>query len=324
VSATKERIVVGVDGSEGARRALTWTLSEAAARGADVEVVSAYPLDFYWLDRFAMDHARIEAIRSATETHAKEMVAEARQDPAVATLPGVAEVGVRIFVVGGSPTEHLVKRSDGAALLVVGNRGRGALRSTVAGSVALHCSSHAKCPVVVVHPTSAAAEERPRVVVGLDDSEPARAALAAAVAQASSLGASLDVVVAYQEPNYWIDLYAIASPPPGETKKHAHERGEAIVAEVVGPQAVGDGTVRVVAVEGSPGEVLVDQAEGARLLVVGSRSRNLFEGVVLGSVALHCAMHAPCPVLVVRAPAGPSPEPEPKERAASAAVLSVG
>ena len=162
MSATKDRIVVGLDGSEGARTALSWALAEAAARGADVEVVSVYPLDFYWLDRYAMDHERIEAIRAATEAHASEMVEQVRQEPAVATLPGADAVDVHILVVGGSPTGHLVERSEGAALLVVGSRGRGALRSAVAGSVALHCSAHATCPVVVVHPTTPTAEAAPR------------------------------------------------------------------------------------------------------------------------------------------------------------------
>jgi nucleotide-binding universal stress UspA family protein len=54
--------------------------------------------------------------------------------------------------------------------------------------------------------------------------------------------------------------------------------------------------------EGHPAHVLLEEAEGAHLLVVGSRSRNELEGVVLGSVALRCVMHAPCPVMVVHQP----------------------
>lgn len=322
MSGTRQRIVVGVDGSDGARTALKWALTEAVHRGADVEVVTAFAFDFYWLDPYLMDRRRIDDIRSETDTRARAMVEEAQRDLDLARLPGGAAVGIRILVVGGAPTAHLVQRSEGAALLVVGSRGRGVVRSTVAGSVALHCSAHAKCPVVVVHPTTAPAEERPRVVVGLDDTEPARDALTSAVAEAASLGATVDAVVAYQEPNYWIDLYAIVTPPLGETKLHARERGESIVAEVVGAEAVDKGIVRVVAVEGSPGAVLVDQAEGARLLVVGSRSRNQLEGVLLGSVALHCVMHAPCPVLVVRATADRAPEPI--EPATTEAVLAAG
>jgi nucleotide-binding universal stress UspA family protein len=322
VNEVRQRIVVGIDGSDGARSALTWALTEAAHRGADVEVVTAFPVDFYWTDPYLLDSGRIDDIRSETGIRAQAMIDEARQDPAVAAVPGATVVDVQLLVVGGAPTAHLVQRTEGAALLVVGSRGRGAFRSAVAGSVALHCSAHAKCPVVVVHPMTASAAEPTRVVVGLDDSEPARAALAAAVAQAASLGARVDAVVAYGAPNYWIDLYAVMPPPIGETQQHARARSEVIVAEVAGAEALEQGTVRVVAVEGHPGQVLVDEAEGARLLVVGSRSRNQLEGVVLGSVALHCVMHAPCPVLVVRETGGRSAEST--GQATAGAVLRVG
>ncbi|WP_157943899.1 universal stress protein [Blastococcus atacamensis] len=322
MSEVRQRIVVGIDGSEGARGALTWALTQAAQRGADLEVLSAFPVDFYWVDPYLLDSGRIDAIRSQTEIRAQAMLDEVRQDPAIVALAGAAAVDVQILVVGGAPAAHLVQRSEDAALLVVGSRGRGGLRSTVAGSVALHCSAHAKCPVVVVHPTTAPAEEPARVVVGLDDSQPARAALAAAVEMAAPLGARVDAVVAYEAPNYWIDLYAVMPPPIGETQPHARARSESIVAEVVGAEALERGAVRVVAVEGHPGQVLVREAEGARLLVVGSRSRNQLEGVVLGTVALHCVMHAPCPVLVVPEPADRSPEST--VQATAGAGLTVG
>jgi nucleotide-binding universal stress UspA family protein len=321
VTGTRQRIVVGVDGSDGARAALKWALIEAAHREADVEVVTAFDFDFYWLDPYLMDRRRIDDIRSETETRAKAMVEEAQHDLDSARLPGGAAVGIRILVVGGAPTEHLVQRSEGAVLLVVGSRGRGAVRSTVAGSVALHCTAHAKCPVVVVHPTMASAEEPPRVVVGLDDSAAARAALSAAVAQATVLGARVDAVVAYQTPDYWVDLYAVVSPLP-ELQAQAQARGVAAVTEVLGAETLESGLVRVVTVEGSPARVLIAEAEGARLLVVGSRSHNPIEGVLLGSVALRCVMHAPCPVLVVRATADPSSVPSP--RAATDAVVTTG
>ncbi|MCU1613637.1 MAG: hypothetical protein JWO98_1177 [Frankiales bacterium] len=51
--------------------------------------------------------------------------------------------------------------------------------------------------------------------------------------------------------------------------------------------------------EGITGDVLIQRSQDARLLVVGSRSRNQVEGVVLGSVALHCVVSAACPGMVV-------------------------
>lgn len=295
---TRQRIVVGIDGSAGARQALAWALAEAARRGADAEVVSAFPVDFSWTDPTLLDDRRIDRIRADTEQRARALVDQVRHAPDLVTLPGAADLRVDVLVCAGPPAAHLVHRSEGAALLVVGSRGRGAVRSAVAGSVALHCAAHARCPVVVVHPMQAPATEPPRVVAGLDDSAEGRAALAAAAALAGRLDARVDAVVAYEAPNYWSDLYAVLAPPPGETRTHASARGAALVREVLGPDAEERGAVRVVAVEGHPGQVLVREAEGALLLAVGSRSSHQLQGLALGSVALHCVVHAPGPVLV--------------------------
>lgn len=296
----RQRIVVGVDGSDGARAALVWALTEAAARSAPVEVMTAFPVDFYWTDAYLLDTRRVEAIRADTEARARAMVDEVRLDRVVAGLPGVTDLDVSVLVVAGPAAAHLVQRSDGAGLLVVGSRGRGAMRSAVAGSVALHCAAHAKCPVLVVHPLAVSPGEPRRVVVGLDDSEHAGLVLTAAVVQAQRLGARVDAVLVREAPNYWSDSYAVIAPPLGESAEHVRKRGEAAVAAVLGPGPVDPDGVRVVAVEGRPGQALVREAEGALMLVVGSRSHNQLQGLVLGSAALHCVMYAPCPVLVVR------------------------
>jgi nucleotide-binding universal stress UspA family protein len=296
------RVVVGVDGSPGARAALAWALAAAARAGAELEVVSAFPVDSYWTDPYLLDSRRLDAIRADTEERAGGLVAEVRHDPAVTAVPGAADVPADVVVAAGAPPEHLVDRAEGADLLVVGSRGRGGVRSTVLGSVALHCVTHAPCPVVVVHP--GAVSPPPRVVVGVDDSPTSRAALARAAQEAGRLDARLEVVASYRPEAYWSDLYAITAPPASESEEQARIRVSAFVAAVLGTSA--DADVRVV--PGSPGEALVQQADGAALLVVGSRSRSRVAGMVLGSVALHCAVHAPCPVMVVHPePAGQAP-----------------
>jgi nucleotide-binding universal stress UspA family protein len=300
------RVVVGVDGSPGARTALGWALAVAARTGAPLELVSAYPVDFYWVDPFLLDTGRLDAIRADTEERVRELLEEVRRDPAVTAVAGTAEVPADVVVAGGAPLEHLVARAEGADLLVVGSRGRGGVRSTMLGSVALHCVAHAPCPVVVVH--AGAVEPPPRVVVGVDDSPMSRAALSRAAEEASRLGARLEVVAAYQPEDYWSDLYAVTAPPASETEEQARTRVAAFVAEVLGTDA--DADVHVVA--GTPGEALVQRADGAALLVVGSRSRSRVAGMLLGSVALHCAVHAPCPVMVVH--------PDPATRAVADAV----
>jgi nucleotide-binding universal stress UspA family protein len=217
-------------------------------------------------------------------------------DPAVTAVPRAAAVEVSFTIAAGEPAEHLVHLARGARLLVVGSRGRGGVRSTLLGSVALHCSTHAPCPVVVVHaplqPTAA------RVVVGFDDSPVARTALAWAAEEARRRGAALKVVATYQPVVYWSDVVAVVPPPYDESMPEFRRRVERLVSEVLGEPLGQD--VSVVTEVGQAGEVLVRRAEGAELLVVGSRSRSRLAGMVLGSVALHCAVHASCPVLVVR------------------------
>jgi nucleotide-binding universal stress UspA family protein len=289
------RVVVGVDGLPGAFAALVWALAEAARSGAAVEVVSAFPVGDYWQDPLLVDPRRIETLRSDTEARARAFVARAMSDPKVTAVPHATAVEVSFTIVAGEPVEHLVRLACGARLLVVGSRGRGGVRSTLLGSVALHCSTHAPCPVVVVHaplkPTAA------RVVVGFEDSAVARTALVRAAEEARRRGAALEVVAAYQPVVSWSDAVAVV-PSLDESVPQFRGRIERRVAEVLGEPLGED--VAVVADVGPAGGVLVHRGQGTELLVVGSRSRSRLTGMVLGSVALHCVVHASCPVMVVR------------------------
>jgi nucleotide-binding universal stress UspA family protein len=307
-------VVVGVDGSVGSRAALVAALGAAARRGATLEVVAAYRMDIYWSEPWLVDPRWIDELRAETEQRARSLVEEVQVDPEVTTVSGAEAVPVTVVTVPGVPAEHLVQRAEGAALLVVGSRGRGGVRSTLLGSVALHCATHAPCPVLVVHPGPVDAPLR--MVVGLDDSETARAALREAADRAWELGAEVEAVIAIRMPDYWADVYAVTAPRPEELRERAVTRGREMVAEVLGdPPPV---LVRVVAETGSPAEVLVRRSAGAGLLVVGSRSRSRVTGMVLGSVALHCVVHAPCPVLVVHPPE------EDRARSAAPAMLTAG
>ncbi len=305
-----ERVVVGVDGSPGARAALGWALTAAARRGARLLVVSAFPVEASWLDPALVDPDRIEAIGEDTASRTWELVRDVVRSPEVSAVRGSADVPVHVRAVAGPAAPALVQHSATADLLVVGSRGRGGIRSTVLGSVALQCAAHADCPVVVVHPVPARApedEREPRVVVGLDDSPSGGAALAAAVAEATRRGAHVRGVLAYEAADHWSSVYAVMTRPPSQSGTRALERARAVVADVLGEDA---GSVEVSVEAGPAEEVLVRKAADAELLVVGSRSRSTLLGTVLGSVALHCVVHAPCPVLVVRSapePAAPRP-----------------
>ena len=184
----RRRVAVGVDGSDESRAAIAYALAAAARRGVGLDVVGVYSLQMYYVGGGALAVPDVAAIRDGFEQLVTRTVEEVRADPRVAAVPGVAEVDVRVLVATGPAAQVLVDHGTDVGLLVVGSRGRGAVRSALLGSVALHCATHASCPVVVVHPGS---EEHParRVVVGVDGSDTARAALVAGLDEAARTGA---------------------------------------------------------------------------------------------------------------------------------------
>lgn len=138
-----------------------------------------------------------------------------------------------------------------------------------------------------------------RIVVGVDGSAGSKAALRWAMTQAQLTGAKVEAVACWQDPVMWGYTYGVpalyeAGDLAASTEKSL---GETIteVAGYLGQPA--DVLSRVV--QGHPAEVLIKAANGAGLLVVGSRGHGTFAGIMLGSVSQHCVQHAPCPVVVV-------------------------
>jgi len=137
------------------------------------------------------------------------------------------------------------------------------------------------------------------IVVGVDGSEASREALCWAVAEARLRQSSLRVVYAWLAPQ----AGGRSSIPqelldPKLLRQTAQEHLSDFVAEAVGE--ISDVRLKRVAVEGPAAKVLVEAAEDAELLVVGSRGRGRFAGLLLGSVSHHCAHHSACPVVIVR------------------------
>lgn len=139
-----------------------------------------------------------------------------------------------------------------------------------------------------------------RIVVGADGSPSSRAAFRWAVQQAELTGATVHAVIAWQYPvatgGYaWAPVAVLDS-------TDLQEAAEKVLADEIG-EVVGarsDVRVRPEAIEGSPAQVLLSAAEGADLLVVGSRGHGGFAGALLGSVSQHCVHHAKCPVVIIR------------------------
>jgi nucleotide-binding universal stress UspA family protein len=286
------RIVVGVDGSEHGRHALRFALSEAVLRGARVEVVGAWsvpPLAATGVGLVpAFDLLRAELGDSARQVLVGEL-ADAADLAAGLELEQV--------VVQGDAAGALVATAAGADLLVVGSRGRGGVTGTVLGSVSRACLHHAPCPVAVVH--DAGPTERSRVVVGVDGSPGARAALEWAYAEARLREVGVYAVCAYDEP--WAIAAAGMSSAAAVAELRTALAAEAEdvlgAAQEAAPESVG---VTGEAIRSAPGPALVAAAEGSALLVVGSRGRGGFKSLLLGSVSQYCAVHARGVVVVVR------------------------
>jgi nucleotide-binding universal stress UspA family protein len=130
-------IVVGVDGSEHARRALLWAIDEAKLRGASVHLVHSW--------RFPPPVPLPDGGLAPADF---EAVAKGVLDDATALVPeGIA---VRKEIATDHAAHALIRASAGADLLVVGARGLGGFTGLLLGSVSEQVVHHAHCPVVVV------------------------------------------------------------------------------------------------------------------------------------------------------------------------------
>ena len=164
------KIVVGVDGSDGSMRALKWAVAEARLRSAHLEVVCSYPPNSLAEPQFyPTEHAypsplaaeypppltelgadvveERENVRLAHHSNAERLIAHMLG----ALDEDTSDMSIeRSAVSERNPAMALVERSDGADLVVVGNRGRGGFEALVLGSVSYATVHHATCPVVVV------------------------------------------------------------------------------------------------------------------------------------------------------------------------------
>lgn len=137
---------------------------------------------------------------------------------------------------------------------------------------------------------------RPRIVVGIDGSAESRAALHWALRHAEGIDAEVHAVAVWQQP---IQFGASGMPLPAQ---EFEAEARAWLDETV-PDRDGDRRrVRTHLEQGEPAGILLDHALRAEMLVLGNHGRGAIRGALLGSVALRCVNHAPCPVLLVPTP----------------------
>lgn len=308
----RDVVLVGVDGSDPSMHALDWAVAEAARLGWDLHIVCAYSMPSFTAASLDGGYAALDD--TAVLEGAKAVLEEAHQR---ASAVGVTATTA---VTAGDPAGVLVDMSKEFRLVVVGTSCQGGFTGRLLGTVSSALPAHSYCPTVVVPflgsdgarvgPSSVVTmtgltpvNDRPlmpirRIVVGVDGSPTAELALRAALAQA----------------DVWdCELVAVAGVPVGSSVGMlawlpAAVDHEAVLADVAeGLKVIVDRVqadfpgreVRRIVLDGTGAELLTEFSTASDLVVVGSRGRGGFAGLLLGSTSQAVLHHAKCPVMVV-------------------------
>lgn len=288
-------IVVGVDGSPASKVAVDWAARDAARRGEALNLVHVLvPPAVMAFPEVPMPAGYLDW----QEEQGRKLLEDARTtvEEALRDIRSDAHVEVSTEMVSGSAVPALADLSTRAQLIVVGCRGRGALARGLLGSISTGLAHHAHCPVAIIHdedPLMPHPSMAP-VVVGVDGSPASEHALAIAFEQASFRGVDLVAVHA------WSDSGVFEF--PGADWSTLQAMGEETLSERLSgwQERYPDVLVRRVVVADKPAHQLLEQAESAQLLVVGSHGRGGFAGMLLGSVSTSVVHAARMPVIVAR------------------------
>ncbi|MFD6070736.1 universal stress protein [Amycolatopsis lurida] len=291
-------IVAGIDGSGSARAAAMWAADEALRRGLPLRLVHVYSVPAVNTPGVSMPR---EAVRAGFESRGHEWLAEARKEVLGRYPDLVVETAAREW----SAVPALVQESLRATMVVLGSRGLGGFTGMLVGSTAVALAHHGHCPIVVARgkqPDGVVPVDEP-VVVGTDGSPSSAAALAFAFDEAQQRETRLVVVRTW---SVMVDHGAVRphflDVDPAEIE--AAERADAEAQIAPWQETYPDVEVELVVRKGRPARTLLEFSEKASLLVVGSRGRGGFQGMVLGSTSQALVAHSDCPVAVIR-PAAP-------------------
>lgn len=286
-------VVVGFDGSPAANVALDWGAATAVAHGLALTILTSRP-DAEAPVVALTDDADGEAI---VGDEIADMLAEAAARASAAH----PELTIHEVVTPDSPVDSLLAASDTADMIAIGSRGMEGFQGLLIGSTVMEVTPYAQCPVVVLYvpdsDTVAAREQAKHpntVVVGFDGSAYSLQALTFGLQHAEATGVGAAVV-------------HISGGSPKHDPKQVEPTDESL------PEAVREdlaAAVRIAAdfptvpVEylhavGRPAGILIREASGSALAVVGARGRGGFAQLLLGSVGLQLVIHAECPVAVV-------------------------
>lgn len=276
------RILIGIDGSAAADRALAWGLDAAQRRQAPVHLLSVYTLPMVVGGVMggyvgpAMTADEITQLRDANQA-----MLDSRVETALTSHPGVR---VTSEVVQGAPAPALLDRAADSSLVVLGDEGAGAFEALVLGSVSHTLAHRSPVPLVLV-PTTASAGGPERVVVGVDGSDQSHVALDFAAHEAALAQVELVVVHAWAYP-----YRRRGDQPSGDDAIGSMMQAEAdaILADAVSRVREAEptlGTITTRLVEGGSVDVLLEVSGPGDLLVAGPRGRGSIRSVLLGSTS---------------------------------------
>ena len=284
-SAEHAPIVAAVDGSANGLDGVRWAASAGSRQGRTVEIVSVVdePVALHYGEEVNTAQAYTEASREFAET-----ALEIAKSTALEVAPALP---VDTAVLDGRPALVLRDLTGKAQTLVMGRRGLGEVEALLLGSVSADVSAHAQCPVVVVpeNPTTTGP-----VVVGVDGSEISAGATVAAFAIADELDVDLIAVHSYVDAVPSLDLRE-------EDKQSlvtaAQDLLDARLADL--EKTYPNVTVDKVVSGNESASQILESADDAQLIVVGTRGLGGFTGMLIGSTSqavLHAAL---CAVMVV-------------------------
>ncbi|WP_144790218.1 universal stress protein [Kocuria palustris] len=282
-----QKILVGYDGSEFAEQALEWAIQEAKAAQGELTVVvsTGRPV----VADAAITGPFLEKIEDEAEQTARRGVQKAKD-------AGVSAQGV---LERGDVAGVLVAESRTSSLVVLGKRGLHGLRGRL-GSVSAATAAHAECPVIVLPDgwESSEGDFTGRVVVAVDKLgiESPSVKRAAEYAQAHGKGLSLVTVIPSMTslPSGSAELDAAVAEQLTEPARTMLQEVEDSIAE----QFPGLGT-SIHILSGRPADALVQASGSADIIVMGTRGRGGFRGLLIGSVSQAVLVDAECPVMVV-------------------------
>ncbi|MGB8390356.1 universal stress protein [Mycobacterium sp.] len=284
-------IVVGIDDSPSARVAVQWAARDAELRKVPLTLVHAVsPEVSTWL-RTPLP----AGVMRWQQDHGRRLIDGALKVVEEATAHGgPAGVHTEILASGAVPT--LIDLSKEAEMVVTGAHGSGRWPGRLLGSVSSALLRHAHCPVAVIHddePSVPAAAQAP-VLVGIDGSPASESGTAIAFDEASRRQVGLIAMHA------WSDLDV--SEWPGIDWPATQSMAEEVLAERLAgwQEQYPDVRVSRTVVQAQPARQLVERSEEAQLVVVGSRGRGGFAGMLVGSVGETVAQMARVPVIVAR------------------------